>query len=110
MNPTRISGLVAFAAVLSIGSVARAQTFDQDQPRRAEVVKRLDNEDARIRAGRTEGELSRRQGNQLRKEDRAIRAEERADAALNHGRVTKGEQRQLNKQENELSRQIHRDR
>ena len=110
MNPTRIFGLVAFTAVLGIGPVARAQTFDQDHPRRAEVVKRLNNEDARISAGRTEGELSRRQANQLRKEDRAIRAEERADATLNHGRITKGEQRQLNKQENQLSRQIHRDR
>ena len=99
-----------FAAVLGTGAVAQAQTFDQERPRRAEVLKRLNSEDARINAGRREGELSRKQAHQLRNEDRAIRAEERADAALNHGHITKGEQRQLNKQEDQLSRQIHRDR
>ncbi len=110
MNVTRTIGLVAFAAALSASAVAQAQSLDQEHPRQAEVVKRLNNEDARISAGRTEGELSRRQANHLRKEDRAIRAEERADASLNHGHISKGEQRQLNKQENELSRQIHHDR
>ncbi len=99
-----------FATVLTTSAVAQAQTFDGQHPRRAKVIKRLDSEDARINAGRHEGELGRKQAQQLRREDHAIRAEARADAALNHGHITKGEQRQLNRQENQLSRQIHQDR
>ena len=110
MTVARNTAVVAFAAALSAGAVAQAQTFDQEHSRCAEVLGRLNNEDARIGAGRREGELSRKQAHQLRNEDRAIRAEERADATLNHGHITRGEQRQLNRQEDQLSRQIHRDR
>ena len=101
---------IVVATVLGTGAVAQAQTFDQQHPRQGEVIKRLNSEDARINAGRHEGELGRKQAQQLRREDHAIRAEERADAALNHGHITKGEQRQLNRQENPLSRQIHQER
>ena len=103
-------GFVVFAVITGAGTVAQAQGFDQEHPRRAEVIKRLNSEDIRINAGQREGELGRKQARQLRNEDRAIHAEERADAALNHGHITKGEQRHLNRQEDQLSRQIHRDR
>ena len=101
---TCILGLAGLAATIG---AADAQTFQQEHPRRAEVVGRLGNENARIDAGRREGELSPGQARRLRGEDRAIHAEERADARLNGGRITRGEQRQLNRQENRLSRQIH---
>ena len=102
--------IIACAVTLGTGAVAQAQIFDQEHPRRAELIKRLNNEDARIDAGQREGELGRKQARQLRREDRAIRAEERADAALNQGHISRGEQRQLNRQEDQLSRQIHRER
>ena len=110
MKLTQAIGIVTFAVSLAAGAVVQAQTSDQEHPRKAEVIKRLNSEDARINAGQREGELGRKQAHQLRNEDRAIRAEERADAALNHGHISKAEQRQLNHQENQLSRQIHRGR
>ena len=110
MKLNQTIGFIVFAVTVGAGAVAQAQGFDQEHPRRGEVTKRLDSEEKRINAGQREGELGRKQAHQLRNEDRAIRAEERADSALNHGHITKGEHRQLNRQEDQLSRQIHRDR
>ncbi len=108
MKLTRTIGLVVLTVATGLNAAARAD--QSQQPRRAEVIHRLNNEDNRIRDGRRDGQLSTRQARHLRREDRAIRSEERADATLNGGHITKGEQRQLNQQENDLSRQIHRDR
>ncbi len=106
---TRSLAFATLAATLGAGA-AQAQTFQQEHPRRAEVLGRLNNENARIDAGRSQGELSKAQAQQLHREDRAIHAEERADKTLNGGHITRAEQGQLNRQENQLSRQIQRGR
>ena len=41
-----------FVCAVTLSAGAQAQTFDQEHPRRGEVIRRLDNEDARINAGR----------------------------------------------------------
>ena len=101
--------VLAVAAMLASGiscNVLAQTQWEKDHPRRTEVNKRAENQNARIRQERKEGEITKAQAQQLHKEDHAIRQQERADAAKHGGHITKGEQRQLNKEENAVSRQI----
>ena len=96
------------ALLLALGAgAASAQGFDATHPRRADVNARLANQNARIRQGVASDRLNRFQARQLHRDDRAIRGEERADAAVNGGHITRGEQRQINRQENRNSRAIY---
>jgi len=104
-----LSSLVA-AATLLAAAPSFADTWAENHPRRAEVNGRLANQNQRVNAGVRDGQLSHHQAAQLHREDHAIRTEERAMAAEHGGHITKGEQRQLNRQENTVSRQIHRER
>ncbi len=91
----------------SVGGVFAADAdWKKDHPRRAEVNKRLNNQDKRINQERKNGEISKAQAQKLHKEDRQIRGEERAMASQNGGHITKQEQKTLNQQENAVSRQI----
>jgi F0F1-type ATP synthase membrane subunit b/b' len=96
-------------ALLCLGTPAAAQQskWNQNHPRRAQVNKRLDNQNARVNQGVKNGTLTQGQAKQLHKEDKAIRSEERADAAANGGHITKQQQRQINRQENQVSKQIY---
>ena len=80
----------------------------QNHPRRAEVNERLANQNRRIFQERREGEISRWQAAQLHNQDRQIRSEERLMARQNGGHITRLEQRVLNQQENQVSREIGR--
>jgi hypothetical protein len=91
------------------GGAALAQTqWDREHPRRAEVNGRLENQDRRINQEVREGEITKGQAKQLHAEDHAIRQEERAMAKTNNGHITGAEQKALNQQENQVSRQIGR--
>ena len=97
------AGFIVGAAL----SPVYAQTeWQKNHPRRAEVNKRLANQNSRINQGVKNGTLSKSQAAQLHKEDRQVRQEERDMASQNGGHVTKQEQRTLNQQENQVSRQI----
>jgi len=80
--------------------------WDKDHPRRAEVNKRLANQNKRIKAEEKQGEISAHRADKLHAEDRAIRKQERADAAKNGGHITKAEKRKLNREEDKVSNQI----
>ena len=101
---------VAVAALaLSLGAgltVASAQTWAQEHPRRAQVNGRLANQNARIHKELKEGEITKGQARALHKQDHAVRQEERAMAGQNGGHITPAEQRALNQQENGISREI----
>jgi hypothetical protein len=100
---TRALSISIAAAVLLLSLPAGARDkWQKDHPRRAEVNDRLRNQNARIREGERTGKLSK-----LHAEDHAIRNQERAEAAEHGGHITKGEQRQLNREENAESRQIY---
>jgi hypothetical protein len=100
---TAIVSLACFTAT------ANAETaWQKSHPRRAEVNRRLANQNRRIHEERKEGELTPAQAAALHKEDRQIRQEERFMASQNGGHITKQEQRALNQQENRVSRQIGR--
>jgi hypothetical protein len=81
--------------------------FAAEHPRRNEVNERVANQRARINEGERTGKLSPAQANQLRANDRAIKQQEHADVKANGGHLTKGEQRQLNQEENANSTLIH---
>lgn len=83
-----------------------AKSWSASHPRRTQVNKRLDNENRRINVERKEGEITKSQAHTLRREEKSVRANEKSMAAANHGHITKGEQKSLNKQENAISKKI----
>jgi hypothetical protein len=111
LKSVRTALTVAAATFALSGVVANAMADDdtkwqKDHPRREQVNNRLANQNKRIDRERKEGEITKAQAQQLHSEDHAIRQEERAMASTNGGHVTKTEQRALNQQENQVSRQI----
>ena len=81
---------------------AYAPGFAAMHPRRAEVLGRDANLDARI--NNNYGQLGGHYG-QLEREDNAIHRQEQRYAQANGGYITRGQQEQLNREENALSRQ-----
>ena len=109
----RISNLavVCFCVMTLLGtaSLSFAQTqWEKEHPRRAEVNRRIDNQNNRINHELKEGKISPEQAKQEHMQERKIRHEERAMARQNGGRITKPEQRELNQQLNVSSQQIGR--
>jgi len=88
------------------GNALADTQWEKEHPRREEVNNRLANQNQRIKTERKEGEISKAQARKLHAEDHAIRKEERAMASTNGGHITKSEQKALNQQENQVSRQI----
>jgi hypothetical protein len=111
MSKSVRSAVTLAALALSLSGVAATAMADEtqwqkDHPRRTEVNGRLANQDKRIHQERKEGEITKAQAQKLHSEDHAIRQEERTMASTNGGHITKTEQRALNQQENQVSKQI----
>lgn len=98
--------LSAFIAASASSAMAADPDWKKDHPRRAQVNKRLNNQNKRIQKEVKEGDLTKSQAQALHKDDRQIRQEERAMASQNGGHITKQEQKTLNQQENSVSKQI----
>jgi hypothetical protein len=103
--------LTVAAATLALSALAGNARADEtqwqkDHPRRTEVNNRLANQNQRIKTERKDGQITKAQAHQLHSEDHAIRREERTMASTNGGHITKPEQKALNQQENQVSRQI----
>jgi len=81
--------------------------FEQNHPRRAEVLHR----DNRI-GGRLNADAGKLGGNygSLKQQEQSIHQQEQADAAANGGYITKGQQGQLNAEEHQLNQEIKADR
>jgi hypothetical protein len=73
------------------------------------VNQRLKNQQKRVNQGLANGQLNTKQAARIQNQDARIHQQERRDAAKHGGHITKGEQRQLNRNENHVSREIHRD-
>jgi hypothetical protein len=80
--------------------------FEENHPRRAEVLHR----DNRI-GGSLNADAGKLGGNygSLKQQQQSIRQQEQADAKANGGYITKGEQGQLNSEENQLNQEIKTD-
>ena len=89
--------LVALTASRAFAQ-APAHTIDQRQ----------ENQKDRLQAGRKDDQLTRAEATRLRAEEAAIRAQERVERKANGGTLTAGEKKQLNRELNRTSRQIHR--
>src|ERR1700674_5735743 len=104
------TALTVAAVTLSLSGLATNALADtqwqKDHPRREQVNNRLANQNKRIHQERKEGEITKAQAAKLHREDRAIRKEERTIASTNQCHITKAEQKALNQQENQVSKQI----
>ncbi len=87
------------------GSLMMAGAFGQT----SEVGKREKHQQQRIAQGVKSGSLKPGETANLEKKEVAINQEVRTDRKLNGGKLTKQEKRVVNKQQNQMSRQIYRD-
>ncbi len=106
---TVLTVAAASFALAGLATNAMADTqWQKNHPRREQVNNRLKNQNKRIHKEVKEGELSKGQAAKLHHEDHALRKEERTMASTDHGHLTKTDQRALNQQENQVSKQIGR--
>ena len=103
---TSLFSAMAIGLIITAAAPSYAGQFQKNHPRRAQVLHRDNHEQARINANK--GHLGGHY-NQLSREDQHIHNQEQRDARANGGHITKGEQHQLNHEENGLNRQINRD-
>lgn len=94
---------------ISSGSEAGAGVRDPGHPRVNEVNQREQNLDQRVNQGVTSGTLSSQQAANIDQKVQVIQQQEAKDMAGDNGHLTRAEDRQLNHEENQLSRLIHRD-
>src|SRR5579864_742778 len=98
--------------VLAAGTVALAQdqspTTSDPQPK-TEVGQRKENQQDRIANGVKSGQLTAGETANLETKEAAINGETRADRAANGGKLTTAEKAQVNRQQNQLSKQIYQD-
>src|ERR1700730_17064634 len=104
-NALTVAAVTMSLAGLTTTAVADTQ-WQKSHPRREQVNNRLANQNKRIHQEVKEGDLSKAQAAKLHREDRNIRREERAMASTHHGHITKAEQKALNQQENQVSKQL----
>ena len=97
--------------VMTTASIAPAQTgeFPRRHPRRAQVNRRERRQDQRIDRGVKSGKISPEEAAKLEQEQTAIKQKERAEVKANGGHLTKGQQRELNQELNDTSKEIYRD-
>lgn len=110
MSRSKYTFVIALSALL-LGSLAtnvmaEDGKWEKHHPRRDQVNDRLENQNKRINHEVKEGELTKKQAGELHKEDRRIRQEEHDMASQNKGHITKEEQKTLNQQENQVSKEI----
>jgi hypothetical protein len=104
---TRLLTVAILLAALTFTSSSFAQShFAQTHPRRAEVNRRLANQNARVRDKTADGKMSKAEAGKIHHEDHQVRKEERMMASQDHGHITKADKRALNQQENKISKQI----
>src|SRR5271170_2574890 len=82
---------------------------DPNHPRVNEVNAREQNQQDRIANGEKNGTMTPGQAAHVERQEQHIDNQEKADMAAHNGHLTKREQRQLNKEQNKTSREIHRD-
>jgi hypothetical protein len=93
------------ATLVFLGSIG-VSLAGNPHPRKHEVNQRLANQNRRIDRKEANGTMSKKEGNKIHKEDHQINQEKRDMASQDHGHITKQEQKTLNQQENQTSKQI----
>ncbi|MBS1959776.1 MAG: hypothetical protein JST80_09915 [Bdellovibrionales bacterium] len=99
---------IMFAVIaLTLVSTAQAGNFKKNHPRRAEVNERVRNQRQRIHEGVKNGTMTKDEAKKERQDLRNIKAEEHAEVKANGGHITKAEQKDLNQQLNQNSKDIY---
>lgn len=105
---TTVSKAVLLLVSVGVAApVAHAARFAQKHPRRAEVNARERNQKRRINQGVKNGTMTKEEAHQERQDLRNIKREERAEVKANGGHLTKSEQKDLNHQLNQNSKDIY---
>ena len=107
-----VSALVLLMAQASFGAApdnTKKKNFEKKHPRRAEVLRRDKREVGKNNAAVKSGKITAAQGAKLNQQDAKIKSQEQAEAKANGGHITKGEQRQLNREENKVNRERRHD-
>jgi hypothetical protein len=91
------------AGLMAISITVSAQ---QTAPK-SEVGQRQQNQRERINNGVKNGQITPAQAHALHQEDKSMHNEIKADRAQNGGKLTPGEKKQINQQQNQVSKQIH---
>lgn len=98
--------LVAVAGTTVCAAKDVDTKWQKHHPRREQVNDRLHHQNARIHDEVKEGDVSKADAAKLHQDDHRIRQEERDMASQNHGHVTRQEQKTLDQQENQVSKEI----
>jgi hypothetical protein len=108
------------AAVLLLGTVAIGQdtnttstptqgTTTTAPAPKPTIAQRKENQQDRIANGVQSGQLTAGETSKLETKEAAINGETRADRAANGGKLTTAEKQQINRQQNQVSKQIYND-
>jgi hypothetical protein len=92
----------------STGSSTQGTTTTAPAPKPT-IAQRKENQQDRIANGVQSGQLTAGETSKLETKEAAINGETRADRAANGGKLTAAEKQQVNKQQNQLSKQIYND-
>ena len=101
--------VLATCFCLLMAPPASAASFAQRHPRRAEVNHRERHQQLRIANGIRNGSLSPAEVRQIESQEAAVKRQERREVRANGGYLTRGQDRQLNRELNGISRDIYQD-
>lgn len=111
--------VLAVGGLMVVGAAAQTQNsntsgagpgvVDPGHPRVNEVNAREQNQQDRIANGVKNGTMTPGQASRVEGREQHIENQEKADMAAHNGHLTKGEQRQLNKEQNRTSKRIYKD-
>lgn len=74
------------------------------------IGQRIHHQNARIKAGHKDGELTNSEARELHGEEKGIKEQAQTERAADGGKLTAGQRAQLNQELNQDSRQIHTER
>src|ERR1700757_2261370 len=98
------------AVVLLASTASLAQDPPPSTPSKpGEVAERKENQQDRIANGIQSGQLTAGETSKLETKEAAVNGEIKADRAANGGKLTTAEKAQVNRQQNQLSKQIYND-
>jgi hypothetical protein len=83
----------------------RKKNFKEKHPRRAEVLGRANNEEKKNEAAESSGKITEGQEKKLNRQDNRIKRQEERDAKKNGGHISKAEQEKLNREENGVNKE-----
>src|SRR6266699_4002907 len=109
-----VGGMAVAQDQSSSGSQSSSQSGEAAAPAPAEkpkptVAQRKENQQDRIANGVQSGQLTAGETANLEKKEAAINKETAADRAANGGKLTAAEKKQVNRQQNQMSKQIYAD-